>query len=128
MSSRCDGLAEGVGNADCVGGVHEVGDLGGVGPADGDGLGAVGVGCVEGVASEDEGDDSGVEVLVDAGEALDFDVDAVSSRTSRQTPSSNCSSWPSCPPTPSARGVRRCSATDARRTGQPRRTGSCGPS
>ena len=41
MGSRCDGLAEGVGNADCAGGVHEVGDLGGVGPADGDGLGAV---------------------------------------------------------------------------------------
>jgi len=82
MGSRCDGLAEGVGNADC----------------DGDGLGAVGVGCVEGVASEDEGDDSGVEVLVDAGEALDFDVDAVSSRTSRQTPSSNCSPSSRTPP------------------------------
>lgn len=76
MGSGDRQFREGIGDADGVCRVHQVRDLSGVRPADGDCLGAVGVGCVEGVAAEDERDDSGVEVLVDASQSLDLDVDA----------------------------------------------------
>ena len=69
-------LPEGVSHAYGVGGVHQAGDLVGVDPADRHGFGAVAVDGAERGAAEDEGDDAEAEVLVDAGEAGDVDVEA----------------------------------------------------
>ena len=70
------GLAERIGDADCVRGVHQGGDLGEVGPADFHGLGTSGAGISEWGAAEDQGHDTASEILVDTGEAFYADVHA----------------------------------------------------
>ena len=67
---------EGVEDSDGVGGVHGLGDFVAGHPPDFGGFDGGGAGLIVGVAAEDEGDDAAVEVLVDAGEAIDGDVDA----------------------------------------------------
>ena len=76
MSAGDGGVTESVGDADGVGRVHQGGDLVGVNPADCHGFGAVAVDGADWGAAEDEGDDAEAQVLVDAGEAVDVDVEA----------------------------------------------------
>lgn len=69
-------LNEGVADSYGVGRIHQSGDLCKIGPSNVGGFDAVAVWVVEGGAAEDESDHAAVEVLVDAGEAIDGDLDA----------------------------------------------------